>query len=80
MAGQRRFGTRELGLVYGIGASGALIGALVAPRAATTFGLGSTILIGAVLGSTEVLPVALATPKTPTLAIHEVETMFATAR
>ena len=52
----------ELGLIYGIGASGALIGALSAPWIATRFGVGHAIVGGAVLGSLEVLPVAFATP------------------
>lgn len=52
----------ELGLIYGIGASGALVGALIAPSAAARFGVGRTIVGGAVLGSLEVLPIAFATP------------------
>jgi MFS family permease len=65
------FGTRELGLnaaqlglVYGIGASGALIGAMVAPQAAEKFGVGHVTLFGALLGSLEVLPVIFATQHT----------------
>lgn len=65
------FGTRELGLnaaqlglIYGIGASGALIGAVVAPWAARRFGIGRVILFGAILGSLEVFPVIFATPHT----------------
>lgn len=63
------FGTRELGLnaaalglVYGIGASGALVGAVLAPWAATRLGIGRSVLVGAFLGSLEVLPVVFATP------------------
>jgi MFS family permease len=63
------FGTRELGLnaatlglVYGIGASGALVGAVLAPWAAARFGVGRAIISGAILGSLEVLPVLFATP------------------
>ena len=63
------FGTRELGLtaaalglVYGLGASGALIGAWLAPWAAAHLGVGRAVLVGAVLGSLEVLPVVFATP------------------
>ena len=52
----------ELGLIYGIGASGALVGALIGPWATARFGLGRTLVGGAVLGSLEVLPVAFATP------------------
>jgi MFS-type transporter involved in bile tolerance (Atg22 family) len=65
------FGTRDLGLdaaalglVYGIGASGALFGALLAPRAADRLGVGRAILAGALLGSMEVLPAVFATPRT----------------
>jgi MFS family permease len=64
------YGTRELGLnaaalglVYGIGAIGAPLGAVCAPWAAARFGLGPTILGGAILGSLEVLPAVFATPR-----------------
>ena len=53
----------ELGLIYGIGALGALVGALIAPRVAVRFGVGRTIVGAAILGSLEVLPVAFATPR-----------------
>lgn len=63
------FGTRELGLtmaalglVYGFGASGALVGAVLAPWAAARLGVGRAIIVGAFLGSLEVLPVVFATP------------------
>jgi hypothetical protein len=63
------FGTRELGLdaaalglAYGIGATGALAGALVAPQAAARLGIGPAIIAGALVGSLEVVPAALATP------------------
>ncbi|MCX5971048.1 MAG: MFS transporter [Coprothermobacterota bacterium] len=52
----------ELGLIYGLGASGALVGAMLAPRAAARLGVGRTLIIGAFLGSLEVLPVVFATP------------------
>jgi MFS family permease len=65
------FGTRELGLnaaqlglIYGIGASGALVGAMVAPWAAVRFGIGRVIVAGAILGSLEVFPVIFATAHT----------------
>lgn len=54
----------ELGLVYGFGASGALAAALVAPRLAARLGVGRTLILGAFLGSLEVLPVIFATPQT----------------
>jgi MFS-type transporter involved in bile tolerance (Atg22 family) len=64
------FGTRELGLnaaqlglVYGIGASGALLGAVLAPRVAERLGIGRAVILGAILGSLEVLPVVFATPR-----------------
>jgi hypothetical protein len=64
------FGTRELGLnaaqlglVYGIGASGALFGALLGPRAAVRLGIGRAIVFGAILGSLEVVPAVFATPR-----------------
>ena len=64
------FGTRELGLnaaqlgvIYGIGASGALVGAVIASRVVTRYGIGAVVVGGAVLGSLEVIPVALATPR-----------------
>lgn len=64
------FGTRELGLnaaalglVYGIGASGALVGAVLAPGVAARLGVGRAVIIGAWLGSLEVLPVVFATPR-----------------
>jgi Na+/melibiose symporter-like transporter len=63
------YGTRELGLnaaalglVYGIGASGALVGAMLAPWVAARLGVGWAIIAGAFLGSLEVLPVVFATP------------------
>ncbi len=64
------FGTRQLGLdaaqlglVYGVGASGALVGALVAPWAARRLGIGRAIVLGALLGAAEVVPVVFATPR-----------------
>ena len=64
------FGTRELGLdaaalglVYGLGAAGALLAALVAPALSARLGPGRALLAGALLGSLEVLPAALATPQ-----------------
>ena len=63
------FGTRELGLnaaqlglVYGLGASGALVAALVAPRLVSALGVGRALILGALLGSLEVLPVVFAIP------------------
>ena len=65
------FGTRELGLtaaalglVYGLGASGALVGAVLAPWAAARLGIGRAVLVGAWMGSLEVVPVVVATPRT----------------
>ena len=52
----------QLGLIYGIGASGALVGALIAPWAANRAGIGRVTLMGAILGSMEVLPIIFATP------------------
>jgi MFS-type transporter involved in bile tolerance (Atg22 family) len=70
------FGTRELGLnaaelglVYGLGASGALVGAMIAPWAAARLGVGRALIIGACLGSLEVLPVVFATPRTAVLLL-----------
>jgi MFS family permease len=64
------FGTRQLGLdaaqlglVYGVGASGALVGALVAPWAAERLGMGRAVVLGALLGAAEVVPVVFATPR-----------------
>jgi MFS family permease len=64
-------GTRDLGmdaaglgLVYGLGASGAVIAALTAPWIARRVGGGPAILIGALIGSLEVVPVVFATPST----------------
>jgi MFS family permease len=63
------FGVRELGLnaaqlglVYGLGASGALVGAIVAPRVAARIGIGRALTLGALIGSLEVMPVIFATP------------------
>jgi MFS family permease len=57
------FGTRQLGLdaaqlglVYGVGA-------LVAPRVARRFGIGRAVVLGALLGAAEVVPVVFATPR-----------------
>jgi len=65
------FGTRvlglnaaALGLVYGLGASGALVAAMVAPWVTAHLGVGRAIIVGAFLGSLEVLPVVFATPRT----------------
>jgi Major Facilitator Superfamily len=70
------FGTHELGLnaatlglVYGIGASGALVGAVLSPGAAARMGVGRAIIVGAFLGSLEVLPVVFATPRTAVLLL-----------
>ena len=64
------FGTRQLGLdaaqlglVYGVGASGALVGVLVAPWAAERLGMGRAVVLGALLGAAEVVPVVFATPR-----------------
>jgi MFS family permease len=63
------FGVRELGLnaaqlglVYGLGASGALVGAIVAPWVAARIGIGRALMLGALIGSLEVMPVIFATP------------------
>ena len=65
------FGTRDLqlnaadlGLVYGLGASGALVAAVAAPRLTARLGVGKATILGALLGSLEVLPVVFATPVT----------------
>jgi hypothetical protein len=52
-----------LGLVYGIGASGALGAAVLAPWATARLGVGRAIIVGAFLGSLEVLPVVFAMPR-----------------
>ncbi|MEM5776019.1 MAG: MFS transporter, partial [Anaerolineaceae bacterium] len=63
------FGTRELhltaaqlGLVYGIGAAGSMLAAIAAPRLTARWGIGRVLLLGALLGSAEVLPVVFANP------------------
>ena len=63
------FGVRELGmnaaqlgLMYGLGASGALVGAIIAPRVGARVGIGRALIIGALIGSLEVMPVIFATP------------------
>lgn len=63
------FGVRELGmnaaqlgLVYGLGASGALIGAVLAPWVGSKVGIGRALIVGALIGSLEVMPVIFATP------------------
>jgi MFS family permease len=65
------FGTRELGLgaaalglVYGIGVVGGIVGGLLAPRASARLGMGGAIVGGAFLGATEVAPAVFATPET----------------
>ncbi len=65
------FGVRELGmnaaqlgLVYGLGASGALFGAVLAPWIGARLGTGRTLILGALIGSLEVMPVIFATPST----------------
>ena len=50
----------EVGIIYGVGVAGGIIGAALAPRIAARFGVGRTIVAGALLGSFEVWPVALA--------------------
>lgn len=64
------FGTRvlgldaaQLGLVYGLGASGAMLGALLAPCLVARLGIGRAMVIGALLGSLEIVPVVFATPE-----------------
>ena len=52
----------QLGLVYGLGASGALVGAVIAPRVGARVGIGRALIIGALIGSLEVMPVIFATP------------------
>jgi MFS family permease len=70
------FGTRELGLnaaqlglTYGLGASGAVVAALIAPWVTARMGMGRTLIIGAFLGSLEVLPVVFATPRSALLLL-----------
>ena len=65
------FGVRELGmnaaqlgLVYGLGASGALFGAVLAPWIGARVGTGRALILGALIGSLEVMPVIFATPAT----------------
>jgi MFS family permease len=64
------FGTRvlgldaaQLGLVYGLGASGAMLGALLGPWAVARLGIGRAMVTGAFLGSLEIVPVIFATPE-----------------
>jgi MFS family permease len=54
----------QLGLAYGIGASGALLAATVTPKLSQRVGIGRATIIGAILGSMEVVPAAAATPNT----------------
>ena len=70
------FGTRELGmnaaelgLTYGLGASGAVLAAVIAPALANRLGVGRTLILGACLGSLEVAPVVFATPRTALLLL-----------
>jgi MFS family permease len=49
-----------IGLVFSAGAVGALVGALVAPRAGRRFGLGPTVVLGAVLFPAPLIGFALA--------------------
>jgi Na+/melibiose symporter-like transporter len=54
----------QLGLVYGIGASGALLAAFITPRLSRHLGIGKATVVGALLGSLEVVPAVVATPST----------------
>jgi len=70
------FGTRELGLnaaelglAYGIGASGAVVAAMIAARVTARLGVGRALILGAFLGSLEVLPVVFATPRSAVLLL-----------
>ncbi len=65
------YGTRELGLdatavglVYGIGVVGAVVGAGIAGRVTDRLGIGPTLVATALLGSLEVAPAVVATPAT----------------
>jgi len=70
------FGVRELdmnaaqlGLVYGLGASGALVGAVIAPWVGARVGIGRALIIGALFGSLEVMPVIFATPSSAAILL-----------
>jgi MFS family permease len=70
------FGTRELGLnaaelglAYGIGASGAVVAAMIAAQVTARLGVGRALILGAFLGSLEVLPVVFATPRSAFLLL-----------
>jgi MFS-type transporter involved in bile tolerance (Atg22 family) len=70
------FGTRELGLnaaelglAYGLGASGAVIAAMIAQWVTSRMGVGRALILGAFLGSLEVLPVVFATPRSALLLL-----------
>ena len=52
-----------LGLAFGAGNVGALVGAVAAARLATRFGVGPTIVGSALLGGLALLPVPFATPE-----------------
>ena len=59
---ERGAGAAAIGIVFAIGASGVLVGALVANRLATRFGVGPTIVVTAFLGFPAALLVAAAPP------------------
>ena len=70
------FAVRELGMAAGtigvafsIGATGALLGALVANRVSTRLGVGPTIIAFAGVGGLALLPLALAPTGTPQLVL-----------
>ena len=70
------FAVRELGMAAGtigvafsIGATGALLGALVANRVSTRMGVGPTIIAFAGVGGLALLPLALAPTGTPQLVL-----------
>ncbi len=55
-------GAASLGLVFSLGSVGALVGALLAGRAATRFGVGRSIVWSAFALGVGLLPIAFATP------------------
>ena len=55
----------EIGLTFGLGNVGAIIGALVADRLARRFGVGRTIVGSTLLGGPGLLLIALAPPEFP---------------
>jgi MFS-type transporter involved in bile tolerance (Atg22 family) len=70
------YGTRQLGLnaaglglAYGLGAGGAVLAAVIGARVTARLGVGRALLLGAFIGSLEVLPVVFATPASAVLLL-----------